>query len=330
MNRRRERNGEAPPRAATSANVPRWRERLGIAFDQHLYSALSSLGRLWARRTATTLTVLVMGLALALPLLLLLALQNVQRFGGTLTDSRELSVFMTPEADRARADTLARAADALPDAAATVVRTPGDGLQDLRQLAGFAQAVDLLTDNPLPHVIVVTPDADADAARVTALAEALRVLPDVDFVQYDLTWRERLTRALDLAARVVLLVAVLLSLGALLVVGNTIRLDVSARAEEIAIVQLLGGTDGFVRRPFLYAGMWYGGLAATVALIAVLAAQILLGGSVTALAQSYGSEFRLHGLSGATVATTLAVGLMLGWLGAWFACGRQLARARPR
>lgn len=335
MNRRIERPSAdaattTPARQAANARGPAPGARARIWFDQHLYSAVSSLGRLWQRRSATVLTVLVMGLALALPLLLFLALANAERFGGTLTDSRDLSAFLAADRSATQAREALRGAQALPDVEAVLLRSPDDGLADLRQLAGFADAIDLLQENPLPYVLVVTPARDAGDARIRALASALEAVPGVAFVQYDLTWRERLNRALALAARVMLLVGALLALGALLVVGNTIRLDVAARAEEIAVVQLLGGTRGFVRRPFLYTGMWYGALAAAVALGAVSVSRLLLAGPVAQLAQSYGSAFRLQGLGPDAIVTTLAAGIMLGWLGAWVACGRELARGAPR
>jgi cell division transport system permease protein len=144
-----------------------------------------------------------------------------------------------------------------------------------------------------------------------------------------LVWRERLDLSLMLAARVVWVLGVLLALGALLVVGNTIRLDVASRAEEIAIVQLLGGTDGFVRRPFLYAGVWYGTLAACVAIAGVWLAVGLLRGPVAALAASYGSAFMLAGLSYPLALGTLGTGIVLGWLGAFVASGRELAKGKP-
>jgi cell division transport system permease protein len=332
MNRRIEKPGadSAAMKQAETTRGPDASARGRIWIDQHLYSAVSSLGRLWQRRAATILTVLVMGLALALPLLLFLVLANAQRFGGTLTDSRDLNAFLAPERNAASARETLAAARALPDVADAHLRSPDDGLSDLRQLAGFSDAIDLLQDNPLPYVLVATPPPEADDTRIRLLAAKIEALPGVAFVQYDLTWRERLNRALALAARVLLLIGALLALGALLVVGNTIRLDVAARADEIAVVQLLGGTRGFVRRPFLYTGMWYGALAALVALGAVMFSRLLLAGPVAQLAQSYGSAFRLQGLSFEAVVATLAAGIMLGWLGAWVACGRELARGTPR
>lgn len=306
------------------------RPSLRAVGDQHLYSALSSLGRLWQRRGGSAITILVMALALALPLLLLLAVSNLAALGGTLRDARELTVFARAGLPEERVEALRAEALALAGVAQVHARTPAQNLEELRALAGFGEALDLIERNPLPATLVVAPRAALDATAIAALARALESIEDVEFVQYDLGWRERLDAALALARRAVALVAALLALGALLVVGNTIRLDVAARADEIAVMQLLGATDGFVRRPFLYAGVWYGAAAALLALAGVVLAGFALGAPVARLAASYGSSFRLAGVGTALALATVAAGIMLGWLGAWAACGRHLARGKPQ
>ncbi len=296
---------------------------------QHAYGALSSLGRLWQRRAATLLTVAVMGLALALPLLLHLALRNLERYGGSIQEARELSVFVAPGSDAKAIGKLETAIAADAAVESVRLRSPDEGLAELEALPGFAEAVALLEENPLPTVLLVAPRAGLASDAMAALAGRLGALPGADLVLYDLEWRERMTRALALAARLAAIVAAMLALGALLVVGNTIRLDVQGRAEEIAIVQQLGGSDGFVRRPFLYAGCWYGLFASLAALVGCAVALAALAGPVASLAESYGSTLGLVGLDLETVGATLLAGLVLGWLGAWIACGRHLARGRP-
>ena len=325
-NKRRRR--EAPTASAERYASPRlslaaWRE-------QHLYSALSSLGRLWQRRGATLLTVLVMALALALPLLLHLGVRNLEHFGGMLREARELSVFISPASEQTRIAALAAELGATPGVAAIATKGPEEGLAELRQLPGFAEAIELLQSNPLPTVLLVTPAVDASPEEIHALARVIQESDGVDFVQYDLAWRERLSRALAVAERMVLVVATLFGLGVLLVVGNTIRLDVLSRSEEIAVVQLMGGSDGFVRRPFLYAGCWYGLFASVLALLGSAVAQFALTAPVAALAASYGSDFAVRGLALEAVGATFAAGIVLGWLGAWAACGRHLSHGRPR
>jgi cell division transport system permease protein len=306
------------------------RERLSAYGGQHAYGALSSLGRLWQRRGATLLTIAVMGLALALPLLLLLALRNLESYGGAMRDAREITVFVVPGTEADAIEALRAGIAAREGVARVVVRAPDEGLAELNALPGFAEAVAMLDENPLPTVLLVTPQPALDAAALGVLARGLEAEAGVDLVQYDLEWRERMRRAVALAERLVVIVALVLGLGALLVVGNTIRLDVQGRAEEIGIVQQLGGSDGFVRRPFLYAGCWYGLFAALFALAGSAAVLAALREPVAALAASYGSALGLAGFDLATVAGTLAAGVVLGWLGAWVACGRHLARGKPQ
>ena len=316
------------PRAKPAAAERKKSGGLGSRFrawrEQHLYSLVSSLGRLAARPVATGLTVGVMAIALALPLGLGLALGNIERFSGSVTESREIGVFLKHDVTVAQARELATTIEARDDVSAVGVRTPDEGLAEFRAMSDLAGALDVLEDNPLPTVLVVQPKGDGDA-----LAADLRQLPQADIVQHDAAWRQRLSAWLAFGERVVQVVAVLLGLGVLLVVGNTVRLDIGARSEEIAVLQHLGATDAFVRRPFLYLGAWYGLAAGLLAGALLLAAGLLMQGRLSALVASYGTQFALSGpgLRGSLV--LLAGSALMGWLGAWLATGHHLRRTRP-
>ncbi len=292
--------------------------------EQHLYSLVSSLGRLAARPFATGLTVGVMAIALALPLGLGLALGNIERFSGSVTESREIGVFLKHDVTVVQARDLATGIGARADVLGVSVRTPDEGLAEFRAMSDLAGALDVLEDNPLPTVLVVQPKGDGDA-----LAADLRQLPQADIVQHDAAWRQRLSAWLAFGERVVQVVAVLLGLGVLLVVGNTVRLDIGARSEEIAVLQHLGATDAFVRRPFLYLGAWYGLAAGLLAGALLLVAGLMMQGRLSALVASYGTQFALSGpgLRGSLV--LLAGAALMGWLGAWLATGHHLRRTRP-
>lgn len=316
---------DAKPRAAaervrsdgTGSRLRAWRE-------QHLYSLVSSLGRLLQRPFATLLTVGVMAVALALPLGLGLGLGNIERFSGSVSESREIGVFLKPDVDVEKARSLASGIGQRDDVAAVSVRTPEEGMAEFRAMSDLAGALDVLDENPLPTVLVVQPRDDGDA-----LAAALRELPEADIVQHDAVWRQRLSAWLAFSERVVQVVAVLLGLGVLLVVGNTVRLDIGARSEEIAVLQHLGATDAFVRRPFLYLGAWYGLAAGLLAGGMLLAAGLLLQGRLSALVASYGTQFALSGPGWRGTLGLLAGAAAMGWLGAWLATGHHLRRTRP-
>jgi cell division transport system permease protein len=327
MNRRKPQNKPKPAPQPKPAKREK-PARLGVRAwrEQHLYSFFSSLGRLAQRPMATLLTVLVMALALALPLLLYLALLNAQQLHGDLHDAGAISVFLKPQLERAAVDAATARVRGRADVSAVVVRTPEQGLEEFRGQSGFAEALGVLRENPLPAVLLVTP---RDAAHAADLVATLGKEPDVDLVQYDAAWRQRLDAILGAATRVAQVLAALLALAVLLVVGNTVRVDIVGRGEEIAVMQMLGASSGFVRRPFLYTGLWYGAFSALLALLVIAAAEAALRVPLQALVASYDQRFAVHGLDALPALATLGIGALLGWLGAWLAASRHLARSAP-
>ena len=300
------------------------RSGAGIWLDQHLYSVVSSLGRAVRRPWATLLTVGVMAVAFALPLGLWLALQNVGHFAGDVQQSREIDLFLTPETPVARAQALAETLRARDDVASVELRTPDQGLAEFRQRSGLADSLDLLDGNPLPALLVVVPEGDE--ARLVA---ALEALPETDLLQHDAAWRERLTGWMGFGERLTWVLVALFGLGALLVVGNTVRLDIQSRREEIGVLQLLGASDGFIRRPFVYLGAWYGLAAGALALGLLTLAALALRDPLAALARSYGSPFALSGLDSLGAALVVLAATIVGWLGAWLVTGHFLRQTRP-
>jgi cell division transport system permease protein len=297
--------------------------RLGMWFDHHIYSLVASLGRLLRKPWATALTVGVMAVALALPLGLWITLQNVQRLAGNVQQSREISLFLKPAVALDRATALADELRSRPDVARVELRTPEQGLDVLRK-SGLGDTLAALEGNPLPSLLIVTPKGDEQA-----LAESLQALPDADLVQHDAGWRQRLDQWLHFGERLSWVLAALLGLGALLVVGNTVRLDIQSRREELGVLQLLGASDGFIRRPFLYLGAGYGVLAGIVALALLTAADAALRDPLGQLARSYGSGFALQGFDPLQAAVTVVGAGMLGWLGAGLVTGHYLRQTRP-
>ncbi|UKE47577.1 permease-like cell division protein FtsX [Xanthomonas cerealis] len=299
--------------------------RLGVWWDHHLHSIVYSLGRAMRKPWATQLTMAVMALALALPLGLSIALDNLKQFAGNVQQSRDINVFLKTGVDAAAANALAATLRGRPDVAAVALRTPEQGMAELRDSAGLGDALDALDDNPLPTLLIVTPAAADDAQ----LAAALSALPQADLVQHDALWRKRLDGWLRFGERLVQVLSVLLGAGAALVVGNTVRLDIQSRREEIGVLQLLGASDGFIRRPFLYLGAWYGFGAGVLALGLIAASGLALGPPLAELADSYGSHFALLGLDALHSGFVLLGTLLLGWLGAWLVTGHFLRQTRP-
>ena len=302
--------------------------RLGAWLDHHGYSIVASLGRLLRKPWATLLTVGVMAVALALPLGLWVVLDNMARLGGEVRESRDIAIFLKPELDVAKAEAVAGALRARSDVAKVALVTPAQALEELRARPDMAAAIDALgaedAQAALPSVLRVTPRGDE-----LLLADSLKTLPEADRVQHDAVWRERLDAWLGFGGRVVLVLAALLGLGALLVVGNTVRLDIQSRREEIGVLQLLGASDGFVRRPFLYLGAWYGLAAGALALGVLTMAWMALRQPLADLAAEYGSSFALRGLAPVPAACVLLGAGVLGWLGAGLVTGHYLRQTRP-
>jgi cell division transport system permease protein len=293
-------------------------------FNHHAHSLVSSLGRALRRPWATLLTIGVMAVALALPLGLWAVLDNIARFGGEVQQSREITVFLKPGLAPDRVQALATNLRGRGDVAGVQVKTPDEGLQELRERGGLGDAIDALGDNPLPSVLVVAPRGDE-----TALAESLSALPEADQVQRDAQWRKRLDGWLRFGGRAVWVLGLLLGLGALLVVGNTVRLDIQSRREEIGVLQLLGASDGFIRRPFLYLGAWYGLAAGVLALGLLSLAAWSLRAPLADLAATYGSRFALAGFAPRALACVVVGAALLGWLGAGLVTGHFLRQTRP-
>ena len=309
--------------------TPVRRSRIAMWQRQHAWCLRDSLRQLARRPLGSALTVAVMGLALALPLAFYLLLTNVQHLATALGDSQSVSVFLKSSVEADQAATLAQNLRARPDVAAVSVRTPQQGLREMAAMQGFGDSIKSLPDNPLPFVLLVAPRAGADRTQVEAMVRDLRALPEVDLVQDNGQWRARLDALVALGRRITLLLAVLLGIAAVLVIGNTVRLDLRSRADEIAVQRLIGASASFVRRPYLYEGAWYGLAAGIVAVLLVMLLEAVLAEPVRDLVASYAGRLHFGGLSWATLGIALAIAIALGWLGAWMASSRHLARLQP-
>lgn len=291
----------------------------------HRRAFVASLLRCVRRPWATLLTVLVMGIALLLPMGLSILMDNVRHLAGTVETSRTIDLFLHPDFTEAQARDLSVTLHKRDDVADIDLRTPDQGLQELREKAGMGAAIDALEDNPLPSLLVITP---TDTADVPALVQALDALPQTDLVQHDAAWRQRLEAWLQLGERLSGLLSLVLGLGAMLVVGNTVRLELQDRAEEVRVLQLLGADEAFIRRPFLYLGGWYGLGAGAVALAVWGACVAAFRPAVHAVADSYGSTFVFKTLDVLHSLMVLLGAGLLGLLGAALVAGYALRRHR--
>jgi cell division transport system permease protein len=306
-------------------------QRISNWVARHGHALVSTSGHLTRHAFATVLTVTVMGLAMALPLALNVLVRNVRTATGDFAGAVGLTVYFKPEVSEQRARQLAKNAGERTGVATATLITAAQALEEFRAQSGFGAALNALTDNPLPNVLTIRPSGDADSpARLESLRGYFASWPETDSVQLDRDWALRFSALLDLLRQIVATAAALLGLGVIAVVGNTIRLEILNRRAEIEVTKLVGGTNAFVRRPFLYAGALYGAGAGLTAWAIVALAREALAGAALRLAASYGSQFVLLGPSVRELGILSGAGVVLGWLGAWVATGRQLARIEPR
>ena len=272
---------------------------------------------------------LVIATALALPAGLRVAVNNAAAVSDSWQSAADFTVYLKMDVSEETARETALAIEQRSDVARVTVIDRGAALAEFRERSGFGEVLDALDANPLPHTLVVHPAGGLDT-DVEALGEAIEALPQAELVQVDTAWVTRLRAMLALAGRLVDFATVLLGLAVAIVVGNTIRLEINSRSVEIEVTKLVGGTDGFIRRPFLYLGFCYGLAGALVALVVVGLGLLLLGPPVQRVAELYGSSFALAGLSLAESAVLLAGGALLGWAGAGLAAARHLRAIEPK
>ena len=298
-------------------------------FGLHRDNFVGAVKRLGGQPFASVLTILVIATALALPAGLRVAINNADAVSDSWQSAADFTVYLKLDVSEEAARQTARAIEEREDVAGVTVIDRDAALVEFRAQSGFGEALDALEVNPLPHALVVRP-ASGIAGDVEALANAIAALPETELVQVDTAWVSRLRAMLALASRLVDFATVLLALAVAIVVGNTIRLEINNRSVEIEVTKLVGGTDGFIRRPFLYLGLCYGLAGSFVALLVVTLGLLLLGPPVRAVAALYGSGFTLEGLDLAESGILVLGGAFLGWAGAGLAAARHLRAIEPK
>jgi cell division transport system permease protein len=298
-------------------------------FGLHRANLVGAVTRLAGQPFASVLTILVIATALALPAGLRVAVNNADAVSDSWQSAADFTVYLKLDVSEDTARQTARTIEERADVAGVTVIDRDAALAEFRAQSGFGEALDALDGNPLPHTLVVRP-ASGIESDVEALASAMAALPQTELVQVDTAWVTRLRAMLALAGRLVDFATVLLGLAVAIVVGNTIRLEINNRSVEIEVTKLVGGTDAFIRRPFLYLGLCYGLAGALVALLVVTLGLLLLGPPVRTVAALYGSSFSLTGLSLEESAVLLGGGGLLGWAGAGLAAARHLRAIEPK
>ena len=317
------------PQRGASVSAMSTNDALAAWLSHHRFSARLSLQKMIADPLSNFMTCLIVGIALALPASLFVVAENIKRLSGNWDADPQISVFLKPGVSSVTAlalnGRLQRAAGVL----SVVYVSPEAGLEEFRRYSGFGDALKLLDENPLPAVFLVKP-VSIDAEKLNVLLQQLKAYPEVDYVQLDLAWVKKLQQILRLAEQFIFLFGILLCLGVVLAIGNTIRLAIENRRDEIVVVKLVGGTDAFVRRPLLYSGLWYGLAGGLLALILVFFVIHRLTSPSLQLALLYQSSFYPTGFSFIQSLLLLFISGLLGLSGAWVATIRHLEHIQPR
>jgi len=303
---------------------------LSIWAMRHAQTAVTALGRLLLNPLSNGMTLAVIAIAIALPTTLYVMIDNVRGLSDEWQGTSSISLFLKTDIDDTQAKAIEQRVAAFDSVANTQLITKTQALEEFKDRSGFGAALDLLKDNPLPNVIVITPvESSSSPQAAKELLSQLNTFREVDSAQLDLEWVQRLEAITDLFIRGVLVLATLLGAGVLLIVGNTIRLEVQHRHSEIEIMKLVGATDRFIRRPFLYEGLWYGLLGGIAALIMSIIALWLLSGPVEQISGLYNSNFALDWLSGEAFLLIFFGSPLLGLGGALLALTRHLRMIQP-
>ena len=316
-------------RAGASQQRIGHRNRASAWMANHQLVAVETLIKLIARPLASLLTWLVIAIALTLPGALWMAVDNLQQLSGRFQESGRMTAYLATQASQQTAQELRTEISRWDQVSGVTLIDADQALADFRQHSGLEQALELLPQNPLPHVLLVEPPLGINTQQLLQLSERLQRQSSIASVQLDMAWVERLLALLALGERVILVLGALLALAILLVVGNTIRLAIAARVDEIRVVKLVGGTNAYVRRPFLYTGLWYGMVGGLLSWGLLGGCWFLLVEPVSELASLYGSGFALQPLSAVAALTLLVAAMLLGWLGAWWSVSRHLDQIEP-
>jgi cell division transport system permease protein len=310
-------------RGSSVSRLDKWR---GYKYH-HRTTLQSSIAKLLCEPLQTLLTVVVIAIALTLPTALYISVENIRQLSGGVESSAQITVFVKKGARSSAIEKLGEQLGGLRGVGSVNYISAEKALEEFNALSGFGSALQYLDENPLPEAFLVQPLLLDDSAK---LVDEIRQIALVDDVQLDMEWLRRLDALLDMGKKLVLALGAALGVAVILVIGNTIRLSIQSRRDEIIIVKLVGGTDAYVRRPFLYTGLLFGFFGAFVAAIMLIGLGFWLEPSVNQLASAYQSQFRLTGLGFSGFTALLAIGGSVGLAGAWVSVRQHMRDIKPR
>ncbi|MDD5228547.1 MAG: permease-like cell division protein FtsX [Methylococcales bacterium] len=304
-------------------------DKLRAYRDLHAHALFSSLGRLVASRLNAVLTIIVLSISISLACGFYLLVENVQQLTSDLESSNQISLFLRDDVSLASANRLANGIKLDPSVQTVKVITKEQALKEFEDFSGFGEAVRALEKNPLPIVLQVIPKNSLEEGQnIETLVENFKQAGEVDFAQLDMQWVKRLQLMIQVAQVSVALLGVLLSLAVLFITGNTIRLELHNRKDEIVIAKLVGATNSFVQRPFLYSGFWIGFFSGISAWFIVTIMMLILKQPVEKLSMLYHSSFHLLFMGFFETLALIFISSALGIVGSWVVVQLQLKQLK--
>lgn len=313
----------------TRRDRPETSNKLVAYFLHHLQSLVFSLGKIYKAPTTTIMTVAVIGITLSLPSGFYLFLKNIEAMSGDLSASTQITLYLDLKTNEKAARKLSKTLASKETIQETEFISRDSALQAFRQSSGFGKSIDTLSSNPLPHTIIVLPESDSNRFEIKNLLNSLQSLPEVKIAKLDTEWLERLFTILEIAKRAVGIITLLFAFAVLLIIGNTIRLDIQNRYQEIIVTKLIGATNAFIRRPFLYGGLWYGLFGGIISWLIVELGYLAISGPLGRLNLLYQAELDIVTFSFQDFIILITSSTLLGLTGSWIAVAKHLNQIEP-
>ena len=306
-------------------------QRFLMFFVSHFRQALGSLGELWRSKAASLMTIGVLGLSITLPSTLYVMVKNAENVSSGWEEASQISLFLKEKVSQGDIEQLLKRIRLWAEIDSINYISADQALEEFKQLSGFGDAIAYLDQNPLPNVILVTPTSrHASPVAAHLLLDKLRDEREVDIGKLDIEWLERLHALLKVVKDLVTVIALLLFLAVVLIIGNTIRLNILSKKDEILVMKLVGATDAFIQRPFMYTGFWYGFFGGLLAWIAVILLLWWMSSSVSAVSELYQKSFNLTGADVSTFLWMLALSVFLGLTGSLLSVKRHVREIEPK
>lgn len=304
--------------------------RVKATISQHIHQLSNSFIELWKTPFATLMTILVLGVALSLPAVFHVVYKNIEQAGGQFDSASEISLFLKKDISEERIQVLINKLGLYEDIETVTYISSHQALQEFKEMSGFSKALSHLDENPLPTVLVVIPVESAmNTAGSKLLVAKLEREQDIDLVSVDIDWIEKLQAIFYLVVDITTAIATLLLLSVLLIVSNTIRLNILNQRAEIEVLKLVGATNSFIQLPYIYIGAWYGFLGGGIAWLFTLVLVIWLESAVLNLTGLYQTQFEIISLNFDESIILLLTGALLGFIASFISVKQYLVKIEP-